>query len=130
MTDKEQVRKAIDLTLQAFAYDQLGPAGYDLAAGVRRDLGALTQGWPEAGRAQLAQVAAGVERDRHQFDRSRNHFIKDFRQRFGMDARRYAPEAKAQLDAAMADFNRRKLLVIDEAAARLFAEFAPQGRPA
>ncbi|MCE9583533.1 MAG: hypothetical protein K8T20_13690 [Planctomycetes bacterium] len=130
MPDKDQVRKAIDLTLQAFSYDQLGPAGADLAEGVRRELATLTSGWPEAARAQITPAAGGVERDRHSLDRARNHFIKDFRQRFGMDARRYPPETKAQLDAAMVDFNQRKLKVIDDAAARLLAEAGLDGRPA
>lgn len=129
MPDKDQVRKAIDFTLQASSYDQLGPAGADLAAGVRRDLSSLTEKWPESIRAQVAAAATGVERDRHALDRGRNHFIKDFRQRFGMDARRYPPETKGELDAAMADFNRRKVTVIEDAAARLVAGAGEEGRP-
>lgn len=128
MIDRDSVRKAIDLALQAASYSQLGPAGNDLASGARRDLAALTADWPESARAALPAAAAAVERDRHALDRARNHFIKDIRVRFGMDARRYAPETKAQLDAGMADFNHRKSRVIEDAAARFLQSLTPDGR--
>jgi hypothetical protein len=130
MPGRTDIRKAIDLALQAASYDQLGPSGADLAAAARRELAGLTAGWTDAARAQLATAALNVERDRHQLDRGRNHFIKDFRQRHGVDARGYAAEIRAQLDAGMADFNRRKLLVIEEASDRLLAELQMAGNPA
>ncbi|MCC6741865.1 MAG: hypothetical protein IT452_22790 [Planctomycetia bacterium] len=129
MIDKDTVRKAIDLALQASSYAQLGPAGADLAAGARRDLASLTADWPETARAAIPAAAANVERDRHSLDRARNHFIKDIRTRFGFDARRYTPETKAQLDAGMADFNRRKSRVIEDAADRFLEALSPIGRP-
>ncbi|KAF0245499.1 MAG: hypothetical protein FD180_1541 [Planctomycetota bacterium] len=130
MPEREIILKSIDFALQVSAYDQLGPAGADLAAGARRELAALTVGWTEAARACLASTALNVDRDRHQLDRGRNHFIKDFRQRHGVDARGYAPEVRAQLEAGMADFNQRKLRVIEEASARLLAELKMAGHPA
>ena len=129
MPDRHDVRKAIDLALQVASYTQLGPAGQQLAAGARSELAALTASWTEPARAALPATAAAVERDRHALDRARNHFIKDFRQRYGMDARRYPPEIKAQLDAGMADFNQRKIRVIDDAADRHAASFIENGRP-
>ncbi len=130
MLDRHDVRKAIDLALQVASYTQLGPAGEQLAAGTRRDLSSLTASWPEPARAALPATAAAVERERHALDRARNHFIKDFRQRYGMDARRYPPEIKAQLDAGMADFNQRKIRVIDDAADRHAASYSGNGHPA
>jgi len=130
MPERETIRKAIDFALQAASYDQLGPAGADLAAGARRELAALTGGWTEAARSCLGTTALTVDRDRHQLDRGRNHFIKDFRQRHGVDARGYAPEVREQLEAGMAEFNQKKLLVIEEASARLLAEFKLAGDPA
>jgi hypothetical protein len=121
MPDRHAVRKAIDLALQVASYTQLGPAGEELAAGTRRELAELTSTWPEPARASLPATAAAVERERHALDRARNHFIKDFRQRNGMDARRYPPEIKAQLDAGMADFTQKKSRVIEEASERHLA---------
>ncbi|MEK7468395.1 MAG: hypothetical protein AAB074_13380 [Planctomycetota bacterium] len=130
MPERETIRKAIDVALQAAAYDQLGPAGTDLAAGARRELAALTDGWPDASRARLTAAALGLERDRHQLDRGRNHFIKDFRLRHGANAREYSLEIRSQMEAGMADFNRRKSLAIDEAAARLLEELQTSGHRA
>jgi hypothetical protein len=49
-------------------------------------------------------LAAWVERQ-DAFDRKRNHFLRDFRNRHGFDRSTYAPEVLAAFDAGLERIN-------------------------
>lgn len=72
----------------------------------------------ERERALLAAMADWVRRQ-DAFDRTRNHFLKDFRHRHGFDRRQYAPEVEAAFEAGLDAVNGEANADLRAAAERL-----------
>lgn len=72
----------------------------------------------ERERALLAAMAEWVRRQ-DAFDRARNHFLKDFRQRHGFDRRQYTPAVEAAFEAGLDEVNGEANAALRAAAERL-----------
>lgn len=123
MPDRDSLLRALDLSLQAGGYAQLGPLGQQLLEDTRRDVAAATAGWTEPARAALLESSASLHAAHHELDRARNHFIKHFRARHGADTKAWTPALKSEFDGGIENFTRQKRDLVERAADTLLVRF-------
>ena len=127
---RSRARQAAGVALAQGARPAAGQCGLGERAAVELDLDARGREiaatlWPQAlEEAALARVRAATEawiERQDALDRDRNHFLKAFRTKHGLDRTRYAPEQSAALEAGLAEVNAREDRERAEAARALLA---------
>lgn len=123
MPDRESLLRALELSLQAGRYSQLGPLAHQLLEDTRRDVASATAAWTDPARAALLESSTTLHSSHHELDRARNHFIKHFRARHGADPKSWTPALKSEFDGGIENFTRQKRDLVERAADTLLQRF-------